>query len=231
MPRFEDRRKDTVRRNAVDYANIITELLIPNIPDEAIAKSTKHAITQFNAANKASLCPNVTEPIDVNLTALVAHARTFDVPLFEPLYEILLQLAPHLIWENYYSKPERHGESKGDFAFTEVVGPNGLVHAKGFSCGVTYVNKNTFYPWHDHPATETYLCLTGNSEWGLFTPPLKPTAFGDVIYHPSSAAHAMLTTDQALLAPWIWSGDVKTKAAMSQPLDDEAAQDISDVLE
>ncbi|MCH8522906.1 dimethylsulfonioproprionate lyase family protein [Glycocaulis sp.] len=85
---------------------------------------------------------------------------------------------------------------------------------QGFAFGITLIGPQTYYDWHQHPAVETYACLSPESKWGLNHAPLTKRPVGTVILHPSNAPHAMETGEYPLLAPWLWTGNIDSPARM-----------------
>jgi hypothetical protein len=70
------------------------------------------------------------------------------------------------------------------------------------------------YPAHRHPAEEIYLTLQP-AFWqhGDSGPWLRQSS-GAVIHHPSMLAHAMRTDTEALVALYLWRGDLATPARL-----------------
>ncbi|MDR0440385.1 MAG: AraC family ligand binding domain-containing protein, partial [Candidatus Accumulibacter sp.] len=94
-------------------------------------------------------------------------------------------------------------------AWAELVGPIAPFHSDEVCLGLTAIGPHLRYPPHRHPATETYLVVSGTASWtaaGICRqhPP------GALILHPSNIVHVMETGDAPLLAAYAWTGDVKT---------------------
>lgn len=129
------------------------------------------------------------------------------------LFRSLSDVAASLGWVVGYGSDVVDEEFQRRFAYTEVA--LGQSESSSVCLGITLIAPETFYDWHSHPAVETYACLSSRSEWGLNYQPLVEKSVGDVILHPSNAAHAMRTGDEPLLAPWIWTGNIDVPAKMT----------------
>jgi quercetin dioxygenase-like cupin family protein len=124
------------------------------------------------------------------------------------LAEALAGLSAALAWG--YSYPDRPDapDLSSRVAFSEIVGPGGLVPSDDLRLGLTLIAPATHYPAHAHPAIETYLVVAGNALWqqGSGEAGMQPP--GALILHPSSISHAMRTEGDALLAVYSWRGDL-----------------------
>lgn len=97
-------------------------------------------------------------------------------------------------------------------AFSELVGPTGMVLSNKIRVGLFFQNKEVDYPNHRHAAEELYLVLSGSAQWIKETEPHATTkAPMNFIHHKSWESHAMLTRSEPLLALWCWAGDIDFK--------------------
>jgi Dimethlysulfonioproprionate lyase len=76
---------------------------------------------------------------------------------------------------------------------------------------VLLLAPHTHYPRHRHPATELYLPLTF-AQWWRGDGPWRDEAPGAVIHHAGNVPHATRSGDEALLAVYLWTGDLATHA-------------------
>jgi Dimethlysulfonioproprionate lyase len=106
------------------------------------------------------------------------------------------------------------------YAYSELVGPNGLIVHATVSIGLLYLAPETNYPPHSHPAEEVYHLLAGESEWWA-EPETHKTQLvrqpGDRMEHPSWISHSMRTGSAPMLALYIWRGELDTPARLTQP--------------
>ncbi|MFO1055737.1 MAG: dimethylsulfonioproprionate lyase family protein [Dongiaceae bacterium] len=124
------------------------------------------------------------------------------------LAQAIAALAPALAWT--YGYPARAGQPglSAAIAFTQIVGPAGLLRSERLRVGLTLIAPGTDYPAHAHPAVETYLVVSGAALWRLGEQPSRVEPPGSLIFHPGGMAHAMRTWGEPLLAVYSWSGDV-----------------------
>lgn len=126
----------------------------------------------------------------------------------QSLAAALAGLSAALAW--VYGYPDRPGEPdlSSRVAFSEIVGPAGLLPSDDLRFGLTLIAPGTRYPAHAHPAIEIYLVVAGSALWqkGPDEPRVQPP--GALILHPSGVRHAMQTEDDPLLAIYSWRGDL-----------------------
>jgi dimethylpropiothetin dethiomethylase len=96
----------------------------------------------------------------------------------------------------------------GRIAFTEIVGPDGLLPAANLRMGVFLQSPQTRYPTHSHAAEELYLVLAGTPLWQKDDSPFSPVPPGSAVRHLSYQRHSMKTERDAFLALWLWTGDL-----------------------
>ena len=97
------------------------------------------------------------------------------------------------------------------FAYTSIIGDDGLLSSDNASAGFSLQAPDTYYPPHAHTAEESYWIIGGNGDWKVDTKPWFPVAAGDSIYHRSQARHAMQTNEQPLLAMWLWTSHLDSE--------------------
>ena len=93
-------------------------------------------------------------------------------------------------------------------AYAELAGPDGHFPATGFRCGIHLQAPGIHYPAHAHAAEEFYLIVSGEPLWQLDHGEWLRHTPGSLIRHHSGQPHAMKAGDAALLALWVWQGDI-----------------------
>jgi len=129
-----------------------------------------------------------------------------------------LQLfGPYLAWvqnPNYRREPPT-ARFLDDYGYAVIAGPSAgppaLLSHPSLALGVLLLAPHTHYPRHRHPATELYLPLT-SAQWWRGDGPWRDEAPGAVIHHPGDVPHATRSGDEALLALYLWTGDLATHA-------------------
>lgn len=101
-----------------------------------------------------------------------------------------------------------------DYAYAEIIGPNGFFPGSDFLLGFMLLGPRRLYPDHYHPAPELYWLLTGPSDWRRDKGDFRSRAAGETIWHPPRLSHATRTGAGPLLAVWAWTRDVGVPARL-----------------
>lgn len=103
-----------------------------------------------------------------------------------------------------------------NYAYTEIIGPDGFFPGADFLMGLMLLGPRRLYPDHHHPAPELYWLLTGPSDWRRSREDFRERAAGETIWHAPLVTHATRTGDSPLLAVWAWTQDVNQAARLSE---------------
>lgn len=131
-----------------------------------------------------------------------------------PIASAFATIEPALKWTqnpNYNDEKMGAGYMNG-YAYSNVVGPDGLVDVPGVLIGVLLLGPGRTYPPHAHPAAEVYHVMAGVAEWQSGDEPFSARRPGGWMVHPPWLPHATRTLSDTLLALYCWTGDVSTRA-------------------
>jgi len=138
-------------------------------------------------------------------------------PRLAAMAHALQVLGPYLAWTqnpNYRRDPPSAG-FLNDYGYAVIAGPAdgppALLTHPSLALGVLLLASRTHYPRHHHPATELYLPLN-IAEWWRGDGPWRAEPPGVVIHHEPEVPHATRAGEDALLAVYLWTGDLATHA-------------------
>ena len=92
-------------------------------------------------------------------------------------------------------------------AAASIVGPRGPIVSDDLAFGIYCVGPDAVYPEHGHAARETYLILSGSTDF-LTAEGWRTLSVGQASLQEPGVSHALRTGDQGILCFWVWSGDV-----------------------
>jgi mannose-6-phosphate isomerase-like protein (cupin superfamily) len=173
-----------------------------------------------NAASRADIGEDISDLLAATVQLPATHPRAPDpasaaalawLPPASggPLGEICAltkAAASALPW--HYSYNSEDGLA-ARIAFADLLGPEGPLKCDHIRLGLTLVAPHTLYAMHAHPARELYYIVAGHAAWTAGTVIRHPPP-GDFVLHPSGVPHAMQTAADALLAVYVWRGDIMT---------------------
>jgi Dimethlysulfonioproprionate lyase len=90
------------------------------------------------------------------------------------------------------------------YAYCELIGPRGHLHHSEVALGLLLLGPRITYPEHAHAAAEIYAVVAGQAKWLQGDRIWRGRVPGELIHHASMEPHAMRTSDQPLLAAYLW---------------------------
>jgi hypothetical protein len=122
------------------------------------------------------------------------------------------RLSPVLQWrcnESYTGADFLDG-----YAYCELVGPNGHRRHADIALGLLLLGPRVTYPPHAHPAAEIYAVIAGRAQWQQGDGVWRTRAPSATIHHAPMEPHAMRTTDEPLLAAYLWQDHLDKPARL-----------------
>ena len=133
---------------------------------------------------------------------------TAAAPTFcKELVRTIASAAPAMTWKQTYTAAQIGAAFLQNYGWCEIIGTSGAVPSERLACGFLLLGPHTFYPRHHHEAEEIYVPLVGIAEWEKGDEGWRERRPGTVIHHPSHVPHATRTSDEALLALYLWRSD------------------------
>jgi hypothetical protein len=127
----------------------------------------------------------------------------------------LFTLSDALCWRRNPNYTDRH--FLDGYAYCELLGPTGHLQHDTLSAGLLLLQPELLYPEHAHPATETYVVLSGRAQWRQGNAGWQTRVAGERITHATMEAHAMHSGTEPLLAAYLWRGDIAQAAQLVEP--------------
>lgn len=137
------------------------------------------------------VCTHLSRALDIGRTQSTA-----------PLIRAIERIRGQLCWEFGYLTVPPGLSNK--YAFTEFLGPKGIVLSEELILGLVLFAPGTTYPTHNHQGiTESYFCLSGaisENDVGVYAP-------GSLILNPPGHPHRITTSDlEPSLLAYAWLG-------------------------
>ena len=144
-------------------------------------------------------------------------AVTNSAPEFCAIAKDLGSLAGSLAWAQTYSSVEVGDAFLDRYGWTELVGLRGLIQSETLAVGFLLLGPQAEYPTHRHMAEELYVPISGKAQWRRGDALWREQPPGAPIYHASNESHAMRTSDEPLLALYLWRrGDLAQKSELTE---------------
>lgn len=178
--------------------------------------AAKESYAEHSSAIASQLCMTLEMHAGARLSAIASEVKacaSIDCLLHStdtPVLKHLARCAPQLSWRypGFGKIPAQIAER---MAVVEIIGPDGMLFEQQLRFGLLYQEQNSYYPKHQHAAEELYCVLSGTALWAVDDAAPSPRLAGEFIHHKEHQPHRMQTTDEPLLAMWVWTGDIDGK--------------------
>ncbi len=118
------------------------------------------------------------------------------------LLDLISRVKDTLTWE--YGYDELPADLKANYAYAELLGPQGPIVGQGLILGLVLLAPDCIYPEHSHDEiTESYIVLKGTvalNDRGVFTA-------GSLIYNSPGQKHELSTGEQPCLLAYAWTAE------------------------
>ena len=169
--------------------------------DEPIAERAAHAL-RLHAASPAEFIPH----------DLTTHREITDVLAAQnalPCAEQILPVMDDLSWHYSGYDDGRISENVAlKMQTVEIIGSDGMIYDDTCRIGLFAQTAHTDYVIRSHPAEELFVQIAGECEWMKGDLPYTLRQPGARMFHASNQPHASRTKGSAMLAAWVWAGDL-----------------------
>ncbi|MCH2068836.1 dimethylsulfonioproprionate lyase family protein [Shimia sp.] len=129
--------------------------------------------------------------------------------------DALLAAAPSANWLDVYQDTDIGEDFLTRFGFFGLIGDTAPFMSDTMRAWMVYMPAGLHYPFHQHPAEEMYLVVSGSAEFQRAGHPPKLLGPGDTVFHASNEPHATITHDSPLMAYVIWRNRFETPPVLT----------------
>ena len=140
----------------------------------------------------------------INATAKLASWTESDDASNKKIHKIISSLSFHVKWENGYSEKDVNNNFLNNYGFFELIGPTGHFKTSEMALYVNYLDKNTFYPLHNHEAEELYFIISGQAKFENNNEDNEILTSNKTRFHKSFEPPAITTENKQILSFVIW---------------------------
>ena len=136
----------------------------------------------------------------INVTQKLSSWKSNNDQQIDKIHNLISNLAPHVNWNNGYSEDQTSKEFLDKYGFFELIGPTGHFVTTDMALYVNYLDKNSYYPWHNHEAEELYFIVSGEAKFESESEKPKILKSTDTRFHKSYEAHRITTANKNILS-------------------------------
>ena len=113
-------------------------------------------------------------------------------------------LSPYAKWEQGYDEKDVGNDFLNKYGFFELIGPTGHYETSEMALYVNFLDKNAYYPWHNHEAEELYFIVSGKAKFECEDQDIEILSSTKTRLHKSFQPHAITTIENQVLSFVIW---------------------------
>ena len=121
----------------------------------------------------------------INVTEKLSIWKSSGDHQIDKIHNLISNLAPNVNWNNGYSEDQTSKEFLDKYGFFELIGPTGHFVTTDMALYVNYLDKNSYYPWHNHEAEELYFIVSGEAKFESESEKPKILKSTDTRFHKS----------------------------------------------
>ena len=153
----------------------------------------------------------------INVTEKLSIWKSSDNHQVDKIHNLISDLSPEAYWENGYSENEVNREFLSKYGFFELIGPTGHFLTSEMALYVNFLDKNSYYPLHNHEAEELYFVVSGEAKFESENEQSKILKSTDTRFHKSYQAHSITTFDKKILSFVIWKNKFENVSKIVDP--------------
>ncbi|MES0824122.1 dimethylsulfonioproprionate lyase family protein [Ruegeria sp. SCP11] len=136
---------------------------------------------------------------------------------YAELKDAIIDAAPYVVWRETYKHTNIGERFLNNFGCYSIVGEGGPFSSRQIRMWVVYMPPGLYYPWHHHPAEETYLVISGSAVFKRKGCPDETLGEGSTVFHESNQPHAMETLEDPVLCMVAWRNGFDTPPVLTTP--------------
>ena len=153
----------------------------------------------------------------INVTEKLSIWRSSGNSQIDKIHNLISDLSQEVYWESGYSENEVNKEFLSKYGFFELIGPTGHFLTSEMALWVNFLDKNSYYPPHNHEAEELYFVVSGEAKFESKDEQSKILKSKDTRFHKSYQAHSITTLDKKILSFVIWKNKFENVSKMLDP--------------
>ena len=150
----------------------------------------------------------------INVTTKFSNWKSKGNKQTDKVHNLLSSLSNYVKWDNGYDKKDVNKVFLENFGFFEFIGPNGHFKTSKMALYVNFIDKETYYPWHNHEAEELYFVISGEAKFDSENENAKVLKSTDTRFHKSYQPHSIITSDSKILSIVIWKNKYENVSKM-----------------
>ena len=155
------------------------------------------------------------DPFHIPASDLMQNETGLLTDNYAELRDAFITASPYAHWRQTYKGTIIGKRFLNEFGCYGLIGPESPFQSEKIRAWVVYMPRNFYYPWHQHPAEEMYLCLAGEAVFRRENCHDIRHASGGIMEHSANQPHSMETLQYPIMAYVVWRNEFGTKPVLT----------------
>lgn len=159
--------------------------------------------------------PREVVPFHCNCSDVFCNDTTLISRKHVALQDAIREASDAVHWRETYKNTGIGDEFMDTFGCYCIIGENAPFWSDTIRLFMVYMPNGLYYPWHQHPAEEMYLVISGSAVFRRESCQDAILYEGDTSFHASNQPHAMETTNEPVLCLVAWRNEFQTPPVLT----------------
>ena len=155
------------------------------------------------------------DPFHIPASDLMQRETELYTDDYIELRDAFIAASLHAHWRQTYKGTILGENFLKKFGCYGLIGPESPFQSEQIRAWVVYMPKNFYYPWHQHPAEEMYLCLAGEAVFRKEGSREAILNSGGIMEHATNQPHSMETLEHPIMSYVVWRNESGTKPVLT----------------
>ena len=183
--------------------------------DQARRVYQSHPATSGFAPFPQDVARQLVEPFHCDCADIFRQETELVSDKYPALQAAIHAAGPIAQWRETYKETEIGDDFMRRFGCYCIIGEGGPFWSETLWAWMVYMPTGLYYPWHNHPAEEMYLVVSGSAVFRREGCADEALGAGDTWMHTSNQRHAMETTDKPVLCLVFWRNGFEIAPVLS----------------
>ena len=200
-----------IKRQGMAQAELY-QTLLRTTRDAYLGAARMMAFTPF----PNDIVDQIVTPFHCNCSDVFRDDARLNSEKFTDLQAAIRDASDVVHWRETYKETDIGNDFMDRFGCYCIIGEDAPFSSDKIRLYMVYMPPHLYYPWHQHPAEEIYMVVSGNAVFRRKNCPDEKLFEGGTSFHESNQPHAMETMEDPVLCLVAWRDDFQSPPVLSR---------------
>ena len=196
---LQDHRRPLLKREPMEHENI-TQNLLRTVQAAYCGNADMNNFAPFPDDIK----PQAVAPLHEHCCDVFLNDTGLQSERYHDLQQAIRNASEVVHWRDTYKGTDISDDFMARFGCYCIIGDDAPFTSNSIRLWMVYMPPHLYYPWHNHPAEEMYMVVSGSAAFRRKGCPEEELLEGDTSFHTSNQPHAMETFEAPVLCLVAW---------------------------